>query len=230
MPDFRPAQKHGPITEVFPDVFIVTGGHKMAPGLTITKNMFVIRQGDELVLVSSMRLSPEGEAELEKLGKVKHVIRIGGYHGADDPYVLHRFSPTFWAPANLRDAAKKDQTLAPGSSPFEDADVFVFEGGKMPEAAILLKREGGILLTADSYQHWPTFAGVSLLGRATMPFMGFGPTVIGGPWLKAQGQGVRSDFERLAEREFAHLMPGHGSVLKDAAKEGLATAMKKRFG
>jgi hypothetical protein len=202
----------------------------MGPGLTITKNMFVIRQGAELVVVSSMRLSPEGEAELEKLGKVKHVIRIGGFHGADDPWTLHRFSPTFWAPANLRDAAKKDQTLAPGSSPIADADVFSFEGGKTPEAAILLKREGGILLTADSYQHWPTFEGLSLLGRAMMPFLGFGPAVIGGPWLKAQGHGVRGDFDRLAEREFAHLMPGHGSVLKGGAREGLATAIKKRFG
>lgn len=227
MSDFRPAEKHGAITEVFPDVFIVTGGHKMGPGLTITKNMFVIRQRGELVLVSSMRLSREGEEELEKLGKVKHVIRIGGNHGADDPYVLHRFSPTFWAPGRL---AKKGETLEPGSSPIDDADVFLFEKGAFPEAAILLRREGGILLTADSYQHWPTFEGVSLLGRAMMPLMGFGPTIIGGPWLKAQGPGVRADFERLAERDFAHLMPGHGSVLKNDAKAGLAKAMSKRFG
>ncbi len=230
MTDFRPAQPHGPITEVFPDVFMVTGSFRMAPGLTIPRNMFIVRQGDELVLVSSIRLSAEGEAELEKLGKVKHLVRIGGNHGADDPYMLHRYSPTFWVAENTPGAAKEDRKLAPGSSPLEKAEVFLFENAKRPEAAILLDREGGILLSCDSYQHWPTFEGCSLMGRMMMPFLGFGPTVIGGPWLKQQGHGVRTDFERLAEREFEHLMPGHGSVLKGGARAGLATAMSKRFG
>jgi hypothetical protein len=62
-----------------------------------------------------------------------------------------------------------------------------------------------------------------------MPFMGFGPTVIGGPWLKAQGMDVRADFERLAERDFAHLFPGHGQFLKNDAKAGLKKAIAKRF-
>ncbi len=229
MPEFRPAEKHGPITEIFPDVFMVTGGMRMAPGLSITRNMFVVRQGDELVLVSSMRLSPEGEAELDKLGKVKHVVRIGGNHGVDDAYVLDRYAATFWSVASTPGVPKTDQTLAPGSSPISDGDVFVFEQAKRSEAMILLGREGGILLTADAYQHWTSVDGCSLMARMMLPLMGFGPTIIGGPWLKQQGLGVRRDFERLAERDFKHLMPGHGSVLKDVAKEGLATAMSKRF-
>jgi hypothetical protein len=229
MPDFRPAEEHGPISEIFPDVFMVTGRIRMGPGLTITRNMFIVRQGDELVLVSSMRLSPEGEAELDKLGKVKHVVRIGGNHGVDDAYVLDRYAATFWSVANTPSVPKTDQTLAPGSSPIADGEPFVFEHAKRPEAMILLGREGGILLTADAYQHWTSTDGCSLMARMMLPLLGFGPTIIGGPWLKQQGLGVRRDFERLVERDFKHLMPGHGAALKDVAKEGLATAMSKRF-
>jgi hypothetical protein len=229
MADFRPAEKHGPITEIFPDVFFVTGGHRFSGAMMITKNMFIVRKGGELTIISTMRLSPEGEAELEKLGKVKHVVRIGGFHGADDPYYVHRFSPTFWSPPKLEGVAKKDQTLAPGSSPIDDADVFVFESGAMPEAAIILNREGGVLMTSDSLQNWTTFDGCSFLARAMMPLLGFGPTVIGGPWYKKQGPSIRADFERLAEREFTHVFPGHGTVLKNDAKAGLKKAMAKRL-
>jgi len=228
--EFRPAEKHGPIEEIFPNVFFVTGRHRLGGPMAFTKNMFVVRQGKELTVISTLRLSPEGEAELEKLGTVKHVVRIGGYHGADDPYWIHRFSPTFWSPPKLKQVAKNDQTLAPGSSPIDDADIFLFENGKRPEAAIILRREGGILMTADAYQNWASTEGCSLPLRVMMPFMGFGPAVIGGPWLKAQGMGVRADFEKLAEREFAHLFPGHGQILKKDAKAGLAKAMRKRFG
>ncbi len=229
MTEFRPAEKHGPIEEIFPNVFFVTGGHRFGGPMMITKNMFIVRQGKELVVISTMRLSPEGEAELEKLGTVKHVVRIGGFHGVDDPYYVDRFSPTFWSPPKLEKVAKKDQTLAPGSSPIEDADVFLFENGKMSEAAIILKREGGVLMTADAYQNWTSTAGCSLPLRVMMPFMGFGPAVIGKPWLKAQGPGIRTDFEKLAERDFTHLFPGHGQILRNDAKAGLAKAMKKRF-
>ncbi|HEX4517841.1 MAG TPA: hypothetical protein VH054_30080, partial [Polyangiaceae bacterium] len=156
MTEYRPAEKHGPIEEIFPNVFSVTGGHRFGGPMRITKNMFIVRQGKELVVISTMRLAPEGEAELEKLGTVKHVIRIGGYHGADDPYYVDRYSPTFWSPPKLEKVAKKDQTLAPGSSPLDDADVFLFEKGTFPEAAIILEREGGVLMTADAYQNWTT--------------------------------------------------------------------------
>src|SRR5688572_6827527 len=90
MPDFLPAMPHGPITEVFPDVFVVEGGFQFAPGVRITRNMTVVRQGDELTIINSVRLTPDGEAELEKLGRVKHVVRIGAFHGADDPYYVDR--------------------------------------------------------------------------------------------------------------------------------------------
>jgi hypothetical protein len=226
MPDFRPAAKHGPITEIFPDVFFVTGGFGFGPGLSITRNMTIVRQKDELVLINSVRLGEEGEKELEKLGKVKHVIRTGFFHGADDPYFKHRYDATLWAAPKTGDGY---EVLDNQHSPLSKAQVFEFHEGKRPEVAVLLDRDGGILVPCDSYQNWTTFEGCSFIGGIMMRMMGFGPTLIGGPWTKAMGQGVRADFDRLLEMPFQHLVPAHGTVLKDDAKPGLKTAISKRF-
>jgi hypothetical protein len=226
MPDFPPADSHGSIAEVFPDVFFVTGRFKFAPVLAITRNMTIVRQKDELVVINSVRLDDEGEKELEKLGKVKHVLRTGFFHGTDDPYFKHRFGATMWAAPKTGEGY---EALDTKNSPLEAAQIFAFENGKKPEVAVLLEKEGGILAACDSYQNWTTFEGCSFFGSLMMRVMGFGPTLVGGPWTKAMGQNVKADFERLTEVPFKHLVPAHGTVIKDAAKEGLHTAIAHRF-
>lgn len=233
MADFPAALPHGSFTEIFPNIFMVTGSFRMGPGVSIPRNMTVVRQGDELSLINSVRLTPEGEAELAKLGKVKHLLRIGAFHGADDPYYVDRYKPVLWAPPRTRHQSpdlKTDQELVPGQSPIAGATVFAFDQAKRAEVALVLDHDGGVLVTCDAFQHWATFEGVSPMGKVVMTFMGFGPTIIGGPWMKAMGPDVRKDFDRLAGVEFRHLIPGHGAVLRAEAKPGLHTAMKKRFG
>ncbi|CAM9984622.1 unnamed protein product, partial [Choristocarpus tenellus] len=41
-----------------------------------------------LTLVNAVRLKEKGEAQLLELGEVKHVLRISGGHGMDDPYYV----------------------------------------------------------------------------------------------------------------------------------------------
>jgi len=55
-----------------------------------------------------------------------------------------------------------------------------------------------------------------------MKAMGFGPTLVGGPWAKRMGPEVRADFGRLEGLPFRSLIPAHGTVLRDDAKAGLA--------
>lgn len=230
MPAFRPAEPHGRLVEVFPDVFMVTGGYSFAPGVRISRNMVVVRQGRDLTLVNSVRLSPSGEAELEALGTPRHVVRIGFAHGADDAWMVHRFGVTSWAPAGMAAVGGHSATeeLKEGSCPVEGASVFSFTHGKSPEAALLLGGTGA-LVTCDSFQNWTNFDDCSLLGGLMLRAMGFGPTLIGGPWARLMGPGIRRDFDRLSEVEFAHLLSGHGTVLRDTAKAGLADAIRGRF-
>lgn len=231
MSELPPALPHGPIEEVFPDVFQVRGGFRFMPALSITRNMTIVRQGGELTVVNSVRLTDAGERELEKLGKVTHVVRIGAFHGADDPWFVRRFGASLWAPAGLspKGNVTHDHELKPGNSPIEGSSVFLFERGQKPEAALVLERDGGILLTCDSFQNWTTFDGCSPAGKVMMRVMGFGPTLIGGPWLKYMGPEIRGDFDRLAKVSFKHLAPAHGTVLRDVAAAGLEKAMRHRF-
>lgn len=226
-----PQAPFGSIQEPFPNVFFVTCGFRFAAGMTITRNMTIVRQDGDLTVINSARLDPDGEAALDKLGRVKHLVRLGAFHGADDPYYVDRYKPTLWAPPKTKHAGalKTDRELAVGACPIEGARVFLFEHAKQAEGAILLERDGGLLITVDSYQNWESFDGCSLLSKLAMFFMGFGPMRIGGPWLKAMGPEVRADFEQLVKLPFVHLIPAHGQILKDTAKQGLRTAMARTF-
>ncbi len=216
---------HGPIEEVFPDVFVVRGTFSPSRGIRFDRNMTIVRHGSELVVLNSVRLTPEGEAALAKLGKVAHVVRLGAFHGADDPYFVERYQATLWGPPGTKHKVPgKDLTAT--ESPLA-GEVFHFAAAAHPEAAVILP--GGILVVCDSYQNWTTLEHCSWLARRVMPLMGFGPAVIGKPWLKSVGHGVRADFDRLVERPFKHLIPAHGTVLKDQAVAGLRTAIARRF-
>jgi hypothetical protein len=216
---------------VFPNVFFVTGGFNPLPGLTITRNMMVVRQGEELVVVNSVRLGPEGEAQLAKLGTVKHVVRLGAFHGIDDPYYADRYNVPVWGPPKLSHASsiKTTRTLSATDGPIDDATIFTFDEGKVAEAAIVLDKDDGVLLTCDSFQNWTTFDGCSFMGKLAMKAMGFGPTLIGPQWVKAMGPAIRNDLERLTKLHYRHLLSAHGTPLRDTAIEGLRGAMAKRF-
>lgn len=234
MTNFPPALAHGALQELFPDVFVVRGSVVIGPLVTITRNMVVVRQGSELTLVNSVRLSPDGEQQLRSLGTVKHLVKLGHFHTRDDAYYRATFAPTYWAPE-----AKDAQTRAlveGGASPVQGGSVFSFASAKHAEAALLLEQApGNLLLTCDSVQNWADTEGCSWLGGLTCRAMGLvSPAKIGPLWLKEMSRGnpqtLRSDFDRLLQQDFRHLMAGHGSLLRDGAKAALTESCARTFG
>jgi hypothetical protein len=121
------------------------------------------------------------------------------------------------------------EELRPDHSPLRDAKVFLFEGGARPEGAVLVEREGGVLVACDSFQNWVSFEGSSLMAKLAMKLMGFGPAMIGPLWAKALGPGIRADFDRLVALEWRHALSGHGAPMRDTAKNDLRGAMAKFF-
>lgn len=75
---------NGPIVEIFPDVFAVEGKFPLNPLAVITRIMTIVRHNGELTLINAVRLSPETEKDLEKLGTVKHVVRLCFGHGVGE--------------------------------------------------------------------------------------------------------------------------------------------------
>ncbi len=231
-----PVYEHDPIEEIQTDVFMVRGCIKMNPLMTITRNMAIVRHAGELTLVDPIRLSASEERRLEALGTVKRILRLGPMHGVDDPYYVDRYAAEFWAPGPSEAHSEPKPTLtvdATTALPFPDAELFCFEGLKQPEAALLLRRGPGLLITCDAIQNYGDYRHNNLFARLLMPFIGFPKTTIVGPiWVKMmtpEGGNLESEFRRLLELEFDQLLSAHGSLLETGAHEACERAVDKMF-
>jgi hypothetical protein len=231
-----PVYEHDAIEEVQTDVFMVRGCIKMNALMTITRNMAIVRHAGELTLVDPIRLSASEEKRLEALGTVKRILRLGPMHGVDDPYYVDRYAAELWAPGSSEAHPEPKPTLTfdPTTAlPFPDAELFCFEGLKQPEAALLLRRGPGLLITCDAIQNYGDYRHNNLFARLLMPFIGFPKTTIVGPiWVKMmtpEGGSLESEFRRLLELEFDQLLSAHGSLLETGAHEACERAVDKMF-
>jgi hypothetical protein len=237
MDELPPALPHGKVEEVFPDVFFVTGTMKtelMGAHWHFSRNMTVVRDRGSLTLINSVRLGDAGLAQLDALGRVTNVVKIGSLHGRDDAFYKAHYPATFWALPGmpLEHGLEADKELSPdGEMPFTGCSVFAFHTTKLPECILRIDREGGILVACDSLQNWLApdefFSDES---RRMMTEMGFfQPSNLGPVWMQvAEPQG--QDFVRLREWSFRHALCGHGAPLRDTAKEAYTDRFRHVFG
>ncbi|MCO4762178.1 MAG: hypothetical protein KC502_11780 [Myxococcales bacterium] len=236
MPTFPDVEPQEPLEQLFDDVWRVHGSVQFKPLVRIGRNMVVLRDGDELTLVNSVRLNAAGESALEALGKVSHIVRIG-IHGMDDAYYLDKYGARMWSLPDVEvvnGATATDTLGADEPTPFADLDLFVFQDTVKPEAALLLKRHGGLLITCDAIQHYEPSALNSVLANVVTGVMGFKhPAQIGPPWRKfmtPEGGTLRPDFERLAALPFKHLIGAHGGLLRDDGPAKLRATIERVYG
>jgi len=232
----EPAHPHNPIEQIGDDLFFVHGSIKVNPLVQLSRNMAIVRQNDELTLINPVRLVDAELKQLDALGMVKNVMRLGAAHGCDDQFYMDRYKPSFWCQAEKGFYQKPaiDHVLAEGSNlPFDGAKLFCFKNTAAPESAILLEQQGGTLLTCDAVQHYGEYSNINLVGRIILPRIGFPKTTVIGPfWLKKftpDGSDLKSEFDRLLELEFDSLLAAHGTFLKTGAKAAVTKAISKAF-
>jgi hypothetical protein len=237
MKQFPPALQHGSIEEVFPDVFFVSGAMETVlqeMDWKFSRNMTVVRDGERLIIINSVRLSDEGLAELDKLGKVTDVVRLGSLHGRDDPFYVDRYHAEYWAMPGMEHESglKATHTLTPdGPLPISNASLFEFHTTQIPEGIIILNREGGILIACDALQNWlAPDEFFSEQSKELMQKMGFfTPANLGPVWVqRATPKG--GDFARLKELSFKHALCGHGAPLCDSAHKDYCDTFNRMFG
>lgn len=236
MAEFNPALTHGPVTEIGPDLFCVRGVIRLNRFATISRNMVIVRQGQSLTLINTVRMNAKGLAQLDALGRVEHVLRLGGMHGSDDPFYVERYKPKFWAQPGSRAYPEPpiDHPLTDlGELPFDGAALYLFRGAQVPEAAIVLARGPGVLLTCDALQHYGDYSRNNLMARLVMPFIGFPRrTVVGPIWLRVatpEGGSLRPDFERLMTAQYDALFAAHGTFLASGAAASVRRAVDLAF-
>lgn len=234
---FPAVQEQDPIEEVLPDLFLVRGSTSVAPGLRISRNMVVFRDGEELTLVGPVRMPAEAEQHLETLGRVARILRIGPFHGMDDAYTLSRFGGELWSLRGTNaihtDPAPHVVFDADDPSPLSDTELVKIEGLVIAEAALLWKRHGGVLLTADALQHYGDWRHFNLPSRWFHRAVGFGAgTIVGPMWhrfLCRDDDATQKTFAALLEKGFEHAVGLHGSFVRGSAAAAVDRALAREF-
>ncbi|MFA0809616.1 hypothetical protein [Microbulbifer epialgicus] len=232
-------QPHGEIRQLLPDLFCVPGTVKLAPAVTINRNMAIVRWREDLILVNPVRLRPSLEEKLQDLGQVRHAVRLGYHHGQDDLYYRDHFDLTFWRQTGSDFYPPgADQPLKDGGDcPVPGGRFLEFSCGRFPEAVLWLPFNGGLLLSCDALQYWGKWRGCNWLGRNLLRFSGMRVGMqIPPAWrirMTPQGRDVRcclqQDFERLLQLSFLHLLAAHGEFCPDRAHEEVVTAVEQAF-
>lgn len=227
---------HGDIESLGADIFAVRGSIRLNPLMRISRNMGIVREGTELTLINPIRLRLETEHKLKQLGEVKNIVRLGAFHGVDDPYYVNKFEVQFWSQPGGKTYTEPliDIEIGIGGlTPTSDSEFFEFRGTNQPECALLLKRGKGVLFTCDSVQNYGDYSFNNWLAKLVMPRIGFPKTTIIGPiWLKLmtpENKSLESEFERLLELKFDGLLSAHGTFLEQGAHKAVQTAVRNTF-
>lgn len=233
---FPPVYPHQRIKQIGDDLFMARGSIRFNRFVRLSRNMAIVRSGGELTLINPIRLNERDLRALDALGAVKHVMRLGAAHGSDDPFYMDRYKPLFWCQEGGKRYSEPriDRVLSDGGVlPFGGARLFSFSTAAFPEAALVINKGKGVLLTCDSLQHYGDYSNNNLFARLAMPFIGFPKTTVVGPiWLRAAtppGSSLRGDFERLLTFSFDAFLAAHGTFLKTGAHESAARAIAKAF-
>lgn len=233
--EYTPVWPHGSLQLAFPDLFFVVGTnitHHAGVDYQTSRTMVVVRERGLLTLINTVRLDDHGLRRLDALGEVRHVVRLGAFHGRDDPFYCDRYRALLWAlPGQIHaDGRPTDRELSPHAFPLSDGQPFIFTSARCPEAAVLLAREGGILITCDAIQNW------THVDRFFSPACGdmfraqglIAPANIPATWRHAC-QPSPDDFYRLLELPFRHLISAHGEPLRDEAHARVAASVRATF-
>ncbi|MBM88121.1 MAG: hypothetical protein CMQ41_07040 [Gammaproteobacteria bacterium] len=227
---------HGDLEEIGSDVFMIRGSIKVNPIMRISRNMGIIRENNAITLVNPIRLNHSVESKLKSLGEVKNLVRLGAFHGVDDPYYADKFKAQFWCQqggTSYTEPTIDIEIGMGGLTPVDESEFFHFRRTIQPESALLLKRDDGILFTCDSIQHYSDYSYSNWLARLVMPHIGFPKTTMIGPfWLKLMtpsGVSLVGEFKRLLELRFDSLLSAHGTFLPKGAYSAVKTAVADAF-
>jgi len=236
-PALAPLLPHGELQSLFDNIWFVQGQVKMPMLIPakISRSMTIYKSpiNGELTLINSMRLSKEGLDEMQKLGPIINVIRIGGFHGRDDLFYQREFDAKVFAIQGQTYSRKMDTPITADEGymkpdvwvsqashlPITNCKLKIFSSSNPPEAALLIREHDGVLVTADSLQNTPNpdkFVNLPMV--LMLSSFGFWAEHNVGPgWVKF-AKPRAGDIRSIMELDFEHVLPGHGKAVIGDAK------------
>ena len=228
------ASIHDNICKLYDGVFWVRGSAQLMPLMQINRNMIIVSIENELTLINPVRLDSHGLSQLDALGRVVRVIRLGDFHGIDDAFYVDRYQCEFWAQAGqstYKTPQITDLIETETPSPLPNSEFFIFESARYPEAALLLKAHH-LLITTDSVQYYSDQHLFSFLARKTFSLvfkqgMNIGPFLL--KRVTPKGRSLHGDFQRILQLDFDALIAAHGNLKRSGAKQAVREVVEKIF-
>lgn len=234
----RAGKRFGTLEQLFDDIWWTWGTVIMGPGVTISRNMVLVREANgDLVAIHPVMMPPDEQAKIDALGPIKHIVRLGNFHSMDDLAYVQQYKPQTWSHPEMRlaDGITRDHALDTGSAtPIAGASIHGFTGAKHPELVMHVPRHGGVLIACDSIQNWVDVPGNSVMARVMTPLLGFkGPSVLGPKWRQAAepsfGVTFGTHYGALANLDFKHAIGAHGPLVRDRARDQLKASIAKVY-
>ncbi len=268
----RAAARHSKIQRVTDEIYMVRGKMPSTPSrplferlcLYFSRTMTIVRQknsagGYELTLINTLRLNDKTLMQLSELGEIKHIVRLGSFHGVDDAFYVQRYAARYWIVEGMKSAAGLDvqtEILSNTNLPIAGSQLFSFEQLTYPEAIIVIPTTqlgAGVAITTDAIQNHRSAFDIdnSPLVSLAIRYIGLvGKARLGPIWMREQVpvntptatltaqeksrrivDFFRPQFERLLEEyDFDMLIPGHGWPIHQGAKKALAASMDSQLG
>lgn len=227
MSDLPKVLSHGEIVKVIDDVFIVLGTNiVMHEGIRIqtSRTMTIIREENDLTLINSIRLNESGLAALQKLGRIKNIVRLGAFHGRDDAFYQKILQAKLWAfpTMGFGHGEVLDFDLSK-DLPLKNSQIIEFKTTKFKEALLLIEKSQRILISCDSIKNWQTKDPYFSDETWAMMTSSIGPAKIDKIWLQAMMPSL-SEIKAIGDEDFSILISAHGwPLLNDAKKVVLSS-------
>jgi len=224
---YFPLLPHGRMKQILPNIYTVTGTMRLFGIFQYSRCMTIIKNGNELSLLNPVRVDESLLSEIENLGEIKYLIKLGQLHSVDLPFYMDRFSPKLWA--NREDpnvSAYNPEGYFDDNEDltFLDAKVKVIEASKVKEAVLVSRDEGGCLHSCDAFVNMGTDPNHNWLTAKLSKFLPT-PTYIGPNWIKV-AKPPKTSIEAALQYDFENFIPAHGEPLLGGAKQTLTAYME----
>ena len=209
--------------------------------LSIPCTMTIYRDANgDVTLFNVFRVPAEVEDAILHIGPVKHVVKLGAFHGAADAYYLNapKFgAPKYWALDGMRyaDGLEKPNTLGT-ELPIKGAVLHTLES-PFPEAVLTVPGVNGdvMLVAADTLVHTTDTTGVPLLGQLIFRFVGLaveGVPRVAPVWFKIEldavgREGLAPFYEKLWQLNWNSVVTAHGRAVLDVDKDKVKVEVNK---
>lgn len=220
---YFPLLPHGSLKEILPNIYTVTGTMRLFGLFQYSRAMTIIKNGNDLSLLNPVRVGEGLLNQINKLGNIKYLLKIGQLHNVDVPFYMDRYSPELWinkTDPSIGDYEPSGYFVDNGDIPFLNAKVKVIEGSKIKESVLISLDDGGCLHSCDAFVNMGVDPNHNWLTGKLSKFLP-DPTYIGPNWIKV-AKPPQTSMKAIFEYDFENFIPAHGEPILGKAKQKLS--------